>query len=441
MSSPSSSGAESAQARLAQAQSNVAMQRGPGLPNTLFDGYSQDELYNMFQENADPGAVQSQADAFKNVGNGLSDMADRIVQAMKTAQANWTGKAADSAMTTASGIVTWQGTLSGGSNAATQQVQTQSEALSAARAQVPKPVSEPSAWGAIGHAFTEGPAAAYNNYENQKQAASDAKAAQVQAAQQYDGALDSTSAMPQFNQNPTSTTPGGDSGSSAGTTGGGAAGGGGTSYGGYSAAARGGAGGGYAAPAGSGYAASPSVPGSGAASGVSAGGTSTSGAGGGTGGVGEYGGGYSGGSGGWGSGSQGSQDAAAAAGMMPPMAVGGGGFAGAEDTYSAGRGYGGSTSGSYGGSAGSAGSGSGSGAGARSGAVPGGAAAGRAAAAAGAAEAKAAGGSGMAGGGMGGARGRGEEDEEHETASYLVNDDNMNDWIGKLPPTAPPVIS
>ena len=42
---------------------------------------------------------------------------------------------------------------------------------------------------------------------------------------------------------------------------------------------------------------------------------------------------------------------------------------------------------------------------------------------------------------MGGARGRGEEDEEHETASYLVNDDNMNDWIGKLPPTAPPVIS
>jgi hypothetical protein len=42
-------------------------------------------------------------------------------------------------------------------------------------------------------------------------------------------------------------------------------------------------------------------------------------------------------------------------------------------------------------------------------------------------------------GAMGG-RGRGEEDREHRTASYLTNDDNFNLIIGDFDPVAPPVI-
>jgi hypothetical protein len=42
-------------------------------------------------------------------------------------------------------------------------------------------------------------------------------------------------------------------------------------------------------------------------------------------------------------------------------------------------------------------------------------------------------------GAMGG-RGRGEEDREHRTASYLTNDDNVNLIIGDFDPVAPPVI-
>jgi hypothetical protein len=42
-------------------------------------------------------------------------------------------------------------------------------------------------------------------------------------------------------------------------------------------------------------------------------------------------------------------------------------------------------------------------------------------------------------GAMGG-RGRGGEDQEHRTASYLTNEDNFNLIVGDFDPVAPPVI-
>jgi PPE family len=48
---------------------------------------------------------------------------------------------------------------------------------------------------------------------------------------------------------------------------------------------------------------------------------------------------------------------------------------------------------------------------------------------------------GASGGAMGGGQGRKkEEDKEHRTAAYLVNEDNGNEIVGDLPPTVPPVI-
>jgi uncharacterized protein YukE len=56
----------------------------------------------------------------------------------------------------------------------------------------------------------------------------------------------------------------------------------------------------------------------------------------------------------------------------------------------------------------------------------------------------AAGGRGAAGaaGGMGagGAKGQGDEDGEHRSAAYLVNEDNGNEIVGDMPLTAPPVL-
>ncbi|WP_433611683.1 hypothetical protein [Prescottella agglutinans] len=98
-------------------------------------------------------------------------------------------------------------------------------------------------------------------------------------------------------------------------------------------------------------------------------------------------------------------------------------------------GLGGSSGGGLGGSSGAGGLGA-SGAGG-----PGAAATGAAGATGGGAAAGrpgAPGGSGMMPGA--GARGRGEDDNEHKTPGYLVNVDNGNELIGKLPLAAPPVI-
>ncbi|HEY4021418.1 MAG TPA: hypothetical protein VGM75_22205 [Pseudonocardiaceae bacterium] len=66
---------------------------------------------------------------------------------------------------------------------------------------------------------------------------------------------------------------------------------------------------------------------------------------------------------------------------------------------------------------------------------------------AGAAEEGEVGGTGAAGrsgasgmGGMGGRGGRGGQDEEHQTAGYLVNEENGNLIVGDFDPVSPPVI-
>lgn len=126
-------------------------------------------------------------------------------------------------------------------------------------------------------------------------------------------------------------------------------------------------------------------------------------------------------------------------GFMPPM--GGGGFGGGGG---GGYGAGGGAGGFGAGGAKGFGSGATSGASARPGA---GAAAGFGAEEEGgmrgggmAGRPGAAGAAGQGGMGAGGRGGKKEEDKEHKSAAYLVNDDNANDIVGDLPPTVPPVI-
>jgi hypothetical protein len=133
-----------------------------------------------------------------------------------------------------------------------------------------------------------------------------------------------------------------------------------------------------------------------------------------------------------GSGGQGGPNGQGGGGFMPPMGTpgfGGGGGSG----YGSGGGFGaGGMRGATSGAASRPGAGAAAGLGAEEeGAMRGGAMAGRPGAAG------AAGAGGMGAGGRGGKK---EEDKEHKSAAYLVNDDNANDIVGDLPPTVPPVI-
>lgn len=121
---------------------------------------------------------------------------------------------------------------------------------------------------------------------------------------------------------------------------------------------------------------------------------------------------------------------------------GGGGGGGAGGRFGGGAGAGAGSGGKFGGLSGSGtGSGTNSQPGGKAG-VFGGMGGEHATAGRGAA-AGAAGRGGAAGmGGMGGqgAKGEGEEDGEHKTADYLINEENTNELIGDMPMVAPPTI-
>lgn len=172
--------------------------------------------------------------------------------------------------------------------------------------------------------------------------------------------------------------------------------------------------------------------------------TGTQGAGGYPGGTG--GSGYPGGTGGYPGGGYGDPSAAGMGGFGPAGGFGGAGGYGAGGGAGGAGGAGGGRfggAGGYGAGGGAGGSGAGGTKGA--GGMAGAGAAAEAEAARGGMGAGARGAAGAAGApGMGaGAQGRGgkkQDDGEHKSAAYLVNEDNANDIVGDLPPTVPPVI-
>jgi hypothetical protein len=425
-------------------QTGDGMQPGPDVSGQLYNGYSQQELHDMVQTDADPAAVQSQADAFGRIAESMSFGAKQLMQAVRNAQSDWEGRAADSAQSFGVQTAQWHAAASGSAYSAQRQVQTHSESLSTARAAMPPPMAQPSPSDLVHHLMDNGVLGMpqqVQQFHQQVAAANTNQATQVRVAQQYDGALSTSSAMPQFtpltspvSTPPPATTPPPSSatGSSGGYAGAPSVRG---SHGSSGANYNGGNGG--SVPGGS-HAAPPTAPGSTPGSGGFPGSTNTSGVGSAPG-THNTTGNPDGGSGGTDGGlppgaDPGGQDPALAGGVMGPVGpVGGGGFGGG-DTYSPGRGYGGSSG--LGGGSGSGGN-AGSEAGGRSGANIGGAAAEEAAVESGAATGKA-GTSGMAGGPMAGRGGKGEEDEEHETK--FIQDEERDDLFGTDEPTVTPVI-
>lgn len=438
--------------RLAKAQG--LKRSAPGAPAVNYLGLSHQELYDAVQQ-AQPDQVGKVGATWTELGNALAKIPDELAKGIANSESGWTGAGAQKARKAVARIGNHAGEAGQGVQLAGTMIERQAASLSTARVNVPKPPAkpfDPQAAAAHLQTITDPVARAKQAHADAQQQAQEKAAHQqaAQAVQTYDQtSTQIASSQPAFAPTPPPARPGG-----GGDVTGGispsptihAGDGGGPSY----------SGGGP--DGGPGHSAGPTVPGSGSGShhtgGSGAGGgqaggpdspgggygqtTTSSASGYGSGGPGGAGGGY--GESAYGGSRYGAGPGASAGGFG---GVGGAALGGVSGEFDGGNGV--SRSGGFGGF------GSGSGAGgptARGGATGAGAESGaRSGAGASAAESSAAsrgaggarGGAGMGMAPPGGRGGKGGEDNEHQTASYLQEPDT-DEIFGTDERTAPPVI-
>ncbi|TNC27442.1 hypothetical protein [Amycolatopsis alkalitolerans] len=417
-----------------QLSQGVDYRTGLPTPDTLYQSYDHQRLFNMVQT-VSPSQVTGVSSSWTQLANAMATFGQQLGQAANNSGATWKGDAAESAHNFVSGLGTWSDQSGQAAQLAADQVYSQSSAAESAKNTMPEPIpfswtDEIKSWG------SSGPFDLVDNINKSLQKQKDSQDAHDQAVQvmsSYDQNLYSAaSKAPAFNPPPTFDPP---AGGSVGHVSGGLDGTNSSSYTGPTGGSVGASGGAH----------SGQTSGSGSVSGnlsgftpptlnagVKTGGSSTPGrtsaqnfqpssgtinpnA---TSGLG--------------------QNGLGSMGAMPMGGLAGAGGMGGDEAYSSKLGRGGASGFGPGGGGSAASSGS-AGAGAQSGARAGGAGAAETAAGAGGRGATGATGrSGMGGMGHGG-KGQGGEDDEHQRPSWLIEPD-PDDVFGTSERTAPPVI-
>ncbi|GAB3433438.1 hypothetical protein [Actinophytocola sediminis] len=461
---------EQLNAQAAELAEGVTTRPSPMVMCANYMSYGHPDLKTMVTDDVDPAVVGEMGDTWINAGNEMTLFQENVATAINNSEADWQGAAGNSARQFMADVGNWVGTAGQSAQLAGTQTNLQAESLSEAKRSMPEPVEFDAAAANQDLRTTTNPiemVTKYANYMGQYNAQQEAHQQAAQVVGTYDMSLSSASTMPAFTQPPTMAGPGGSDeisgidrvGMQPGDGGGdGSGNGSGGSFGSGSGSGSGGSGGGV-----------PSIPSGG-----------SGGSGGGSGGSGGSGGGFGDGSGGNGSTnpSAGAELPGPGPGPFPfppggnppgnppgggnnpylppgPMPIGPGGGPGGGDLdrrgFGSGRGFGPGGGPGGGSGPGGFGSGSGSGSGAgglgRGGMGPGGMGGAGAMAAENAAMRGGPGGGGMGGrggagggmGGMGGARGQGEDDDEHQRPSFLVEGD-PDAVFGTDEITAPSVI-
>ncbi|RZS44918.1 PPE family protein [Herbihabitans rhizosphaerae] len=404
----------------------------PSLPASNYMAVQHPELKQRINQNVDPSSVRESGDNWITTGNALVDFQTDVKSAITQSETGWRGSAGNQARQYFAEIGTWVGKTGTAANLAGTQMQSQADALQTAKTNMPEPIHYD-----VNEANTRirnaPPAEAWNVYYKELDTYNKHVEAHQRAATtmtQYDSALGGTK-MPAFTQPPALFSGGGgkeSTGRTASTT---------SSGTGAPTVNRGGPGGsssgtpGTGSGGGSGTNPPPNVGGNQPGPVVGSGGTGTTdpslhnpsgppnvntGP-------------------NIGGGNQ-NQNLAGAPPMMGPMGPGG---MGGDDSERGrgGRGFGPGGSGNRGFGPGGSPAGPGSGAGARPGGMPGAGMAGPGGVAGG--RGGGAGRGGMGGMPMGGAGAQGDEDQEHQRPTYLVEAD-PDALFGTDEKTAPPVI-
>ncbi|PWK80651.1 hypothetical protein C8D88_12315 [Lentzea atacamensis] len=121
----------------------VSTRQAPAAPGVHYLGISHPQLHEMVNNGVDPGTVGAAGDTYTQIGNKLTAFQDRIATAIGSSEADWSGKAADQARTAVAGLGNKASEAGTAAQLAGTLITQQSRALSTAKSTVPPPPAVP----------------------------------------------------------------------------------------------------------------------------------------------------------------------------------------------------------------------------------------------------------------------------------------------------------
>lgn len=124
-------------------QQGVETRHVPAGPGAHYQGFSHQQLYDMVNNQVDPGTVGAAGDTWTKLGQKFAGFTEKVVGALGSSEINWTGKAGDGARGALAKIANSAGETGTAAQLAGTLAAQQSRALSTAKASVPPPPAEP----------------------------------------------------------------------------------------------------------------------------------------------------------------------------------------------------------------------------------------------------------------------------------------------------------
>lgn len=174
--------------------STVREAADPPPPESAYEGYSHDELYQMIHVDNDPGQLGDMAEAWTHLANIMAEFSDQLTETVNRSHTVWQGEAADAARTFTSSLAVWGEQTGAGAQLVAHQTLYHSSAAQASRDEMEEPLPSPKMIDSyhVGH-LPEHQEAAVEQAHRQAVAAEQARQRAIAVMNNYDVQIQPTS--------------------------------------------------------------------------------------------------------------------------------------------------------------------------------------------------------------------------------------------------------
>lgn len=193
-------------AQAEQLAQGIATRQGPAMMCSNYMATPHADLKTMVTEDVDPDAVGETGDLWISAGNAMTRFQSGVAAAINNSASDWQGPAGDSAREFMAAVGTWVGDAGQSAQLAGTQTNLQSSSLAEAKRNMPEPVEFDLAAANQDLRQTTNPIELIEKLNTYQQQYDDQQAAHQQAAtvvNAYDSSLGTASTMPSFAPPPT----------------------------------------------------------------------------------------------------------------------------------------------------------------------------------------------------------------------------------------------